>query len=329
MASPVKKSKNSTEITNENTIENINENINDSVLMTDIENTKEIQETTSTISPSEVAPVSNSEQSNAQSTNEILLQTIANMQKQMEMLTAKVMEYENKPKEEVKQENVVTQQPFTVPVPVPVKSTSTDTSAKLLEYLTSKKSDREVVLVHGQELGKGLSTAIRLTGISIDFHNMGEQRVLSWIQFEECVSKYKSWFDRKIIMLSYEDRELAERYGVHYVGEDGQMSLTKELLVKLPTLTIPQLENLFTSLCKEDQNTLCSYWIGKCYERVSGFYDRYKVDCLHRLSQCGAFENIIVNMNYDYKRDQEEKAKNNTTVNDPRKIVPRIDAVDI
>lgn len=54
------------------------------------------------------------------------------------------------------------------------------TTNRLLEYLTNKKSDREVTIVHNRELIPGLSTHIVLTGLIIDFKTLGEKRVLSW-----------------------------------------------------------------------------------------------------------------------------------------------------
>lgn len=317
MASPIKKSKS---VTTESTTENTTNNSTNSTNAQEVQTVEEVSSTSelsnsstsdSTFSDlvSSVSPYQDSQDENAS-----LRQTVEFLRKQLEELTEKISNVPEKKESQV-----------AIPVPVPMSNTN-DTSTKLLEYLTNKKSDKEVVLVHGQELGQGLSTAIKLTGMEINFHSMGEERVLSWQQFEECVSKYKSWFNRRIIMLSYEDRELAERYQIPYVGQDGKMTLTKDILKKLPTYTVPQLEDLFKALNKEDQNTLCSYWIGKCYENTPGFYDRYKVDCLHRISGCGAFENVIVNMNYDFKREQEKNIAPQQV--EQKRNIPRMSAVE-
>ena len=51
---------------------------------------------------------------------------------------------------------------------------------KLLEILANRKQDKEVVIVHNREIIGGASTAIKLTGLTIDFHRLGEERGLSW-----------------------------------------------------------------------------------------------------------------------------------------------------
>ena len=51
---------------------------------------------------------------------------------------------------------------------------------KLLEILANRKQDKEVVIVHNREIIGGASTAIKLTGLTINFHKLGEERVLSW-----------------------------------------------------------------------------------------------------------------------------------------------------
>lgn len=269
-----------------------------------------------------------------------LLSTIQSLQKQVEELTAK---------QENNQKNVITQQPYVspektktvIPMPVPVNNNSNTPSetTQLLNYLANKKSDKEVTIVHNMELSGGLSTAIQLTGLAIDFHTMGEQRVLSFQQFEECVSKYLSWFNKKIILLSYEDRELAERYNIPYVGQGNYLALNREMLTKVGKMTVEQLQEFYLKLCPEDQDSLCYYWIGKCYERAPDFYNRYKIECLNRLSNKGAFDNILVNMNNDFMKDRlttngNTNVANSMMVNGPmgnmgQKKVPLIEAVDI
>lgn len=276
-----------------------------------------------------------------------LLSTIQSLKKQVEDLTVN----------QQNTQNTVVQQPYisperpqigdkqsyqaVIPMPVPVNNNSNASSetAQLLTYLANKKSDKEVTIVHNMELSGGLSTAIQLTGLAIDFHTMGEQRVLSFQQFEECVSKYLSWFNKKIILLSYEDRDLAERYNIPYVGQDNHLALTREMLAKVGKMTVEQLQDFYLKLCPEDQDSLCSYWIGKCYERIPDFYNRYKIECLNRLSNKGAFDNILVNMNNDFMKDRlttngSANTTNSMMVNGPmgnmgQKKVPLIEAVDI
>ena len=317
MAKPIKKEKEVNQKIVENTIENTIESPTDSSVEITSES-PEIIESTSTISNISTAI-----------DVQALLSTIQSLQEQVNLLTkARIVDI----KEDSSNSNshVVTQQPYqpqtVVPVPVPVNDNTSET-AKLLTYLTNKKSDKEVTIVHNQELTGGLSTAIQLTGLSIDFHTMGEQRVLSFQQFEECVSNYLNWFKKKIILLSYEDRELADKYNIPYVGQDKYLSLTRDALHKSGKLTIEQLQDFYLRLSLEDQKNFCAYWVGKCYERDTDYYNRYKVECLNRLSDNGVFDNILVNMNNEFMKNRNNVA--NTTPVPQGRQIPVIDAVDI
>lgn len=317
MAKPIKKEKEVNQKVVENTIENTIESPTDSSVEITSES-PEIIESTSTISNISTAI-----------DVQALLSTIQSLQEQVNLLTkAKIVDI----KEDSSNSNshVVTQQPYqpqtVVPVPVPVNDNTSET-AKLLTYLTNKKSDKEVTIVHNQELTGGLSTAIQLTGLSIDFHTMGEQRVLSFQQFEECVSNYLNWFKKKIILLSYEDRELADKYNIPYVGQDKYLSLTRDALHKSGKLTIEQLQDFYLRLSLEDQKNFCAYWVGKCYERDTDYYNRYKVECLNRLSDNGVFDNILVNMNNEFMKNRNNVA--NTTPVPQGRQIPVIDAVNI
>lgn len=317
MAKPIKKEKEVNQKVVENTIENTIESPTDSSVEITSES-PEIIESTSTISNISTAI-----------DVQALLSTIQSLQEQVNLLTkARIVDI----KEDSSNSNshVVTQQPYqpqtVVPVPVPVNDNTSET-AKLLTYLTNKKSDKEVTIVHNQELTGGLSTAIQLTGLSIDFHTMGEQRVLSFQQFEECVSNYLNWFKKKIILLSYEDRELADKYNIPYVGQDKYLSLTRDALHKSGKLTIEQLQDFYLRLSLEDQKNFCAYWVGKCYERDTDYYNRYKVECLNRLSDNGVFDNILVNMNNEFMKNRNNVA--NTTPVPQGRQIPVIDAVDI
>lgn len=171
----------------------------------------------------------------------------------------------------------------------------------LLEALTNRKSDKEVVIVHNREMLGGLCTAISLTGLEIEFRTLGEQRVLSWQQFEECVSKYRSFFEKEIILLGDEYSDLALRYSVPCVKRGNNHTFTREELNKLPFMDIHELETFFGSLTEQDKTFVCSYWLGKCYEKVAGFYDRYKVELLNRLCGTHIFDNLLTLMNGDFR----------------------------
>lgn len=182
-----------------------------------------------------------------------------------------------------------------------VLSSTSDKTDRLLEILANKKSDKEVVIVHNREMIGGLSTAIKLTGLTINFHKLGEERVLSWQQFEECVSKYRKFFDKEIILLGSDYEELSQRYSVPCAKRANNKIITREDLINLAYMDTRQIEDYYNSLTEEDKAFICSYWLGKCYERDEKFYDRYKVETLNRLSK-GVFDNVLAVMNNDFAR---------------------------
>ena len=245
---------------------------------------------------------------NTNTTNNVdlgaLMDMIANLQNQVVGLQNQLKEAESKVND-----NVVKDIDFQVPVEdkqtiqVQVKDTAQQNTERILDYLTNKKSDKEITIIHNRERLGGGSTAIRLTGLSIDFHTIGEQRVLTWQQFEELVSKYRKWFDKHIILLAPEHKDLAERYNVPYLTSSTHNVLTRNDLARIGKLSVEELTEFYQSLDKQDQSFLCSYWLGKVYENDPDFYNRYKIETLNRLSDCGAFDNTLTSMNYDYKKN--------------------------
>lgn len=180
-----------------------------------------------------------------------------------------------------------------------IQDNTSNTTERLLEILGNRKSDKEIVIVHNRELLGGLSTAIQLTGLTINFHTLGEQRVLSWQQFEECVSKYRKWFDKEIILLAPEFADVAERYNVSCLKREGHAVVTKGDLVNIYKKSERELEDYMNSLTEADRDFICSYWLGKCYENDAKYRVRSKVELLNRISNKGVFDNLLAQMNFD------------------------------
>ena len=180
-----------------------------------------------------------------------------------------------------------------------VQDNTSNTTERLLEILGNRKSDKEIVIVHNRELLGGLSTAIQLTGLTINFHTLGEQRVLSWQQFEECVSKYRKWFDKEIILLAPEFADVAERYNVSCLKREVHAVVTKGELINIYKKSERELVDYMNSLTEADKDFICSYWLGKCYENDAKYRVRSKVELLNRISNKGVFDNLLAQMNFD------------------------------
>lgn len=184
----------------------------------------------------------------------------------------------------------------------PVLSATEDNTSKLLEVLANKKSDREVTIIHNREMLGGLSTHLNLQGASIDFHRLGEERVLGWQQFEECVSKYRKFFDEEIILLAPEHSDLVEKYDVPCANKKGNMAFNKQYFERLGSMDVRELEEFYNSLTENDQKFILSYWLGKAYEKDERFYDRYKMELLNRVSNSDVFDNMLTVMNSEFAR---------------------------
>jgi hypothetical protein len=155
----------------------------------------------------------------------------------------------------------------------------------------------------------GLYTEIKLSNLDIRFAKIGEQRVLTWQQFEELVSKYRGFINDKIILVDSEYEELSERYGIGVYYHQGKNTLTASSLEKLGKLEPRQLEDFFKSLDTGNQKMIISYWLGKCYEDPSNkdFYDRYKIELLNNLSKTRVFDNIIGDINAQDIKDRKQE----------------------
>ena len=242
---------------------------------------------------------------------EALMQTLSGLQNTINNLQTRLDDAEKRNNELEETNKKLNEEAKSTYISAPIspvvnayESKVEDKTERLLEYLTNKKSDREVVIVHNRELIPGLTTHIELTGLTIDFRTLGEERVVSWQQFEECVSKYRKWFEEEIILLGNQNAELAENYNIPCVKRKGGAVVTRSDLARLGDMDVRTLEDFYNNLTEEDKAFVCSYWLGKCYEKDKKYYDRYKVELLNRLSKEQVFDNILAVMNNDFMRKE-------------------------
>ena len=187
-----------------------------------------------------------------------------------------------------------------------VLESSNDRTDKLLETLINRKMDREVTIVHNAEMFGGMSTYITLSTMTIKFTRLGEERVLSWQQFEELCNKYRKFIDRGLIKVAPQYHYLCDKYQIGCYDIEGKKTLTSEVINRLPDMTNEELEACYNDLYDTDKTILLNYWLGQCYARPENkdkrFYNRYKIELLNRLSNSAVFDNIIADMNFDEAR---------------------------
>lgn len=183
---------------------------------------------------------------------------------------------------------------------------SPNVTGELLSKLINRKSDKEVTIVHGAEMLGGMSTYIKLSTMTINFTRLGEERTLSWQQFEELCNTYRKFIDRGLIKVAPAYRELCVPYQIECYEDGSSQTLTTETLAKLPTMSEKELEECYNGLGETDRTVLLNYWLGQCYARPENkdkrFYNRYKIELLNRLSNSSIFDNIIADMNFEEAR---------------------------
>lgn len=180
-------------------------------------------------------------------------------------------------------------------------SNSSETTVELKAPVVEKKKNlrREyVTIVHLLENYPDISTHIELTGCTIDFHTLGEERSLTWSQFEELAGKFKTLFDMDVIALSEEDSDLVTRYNLKTVQDN---MLNRFYLENLPNMKTEDLENLYNKLSTMHKKFIIGYWQRKFFEGDNRFRDRRKIEMLNALSN-EAMQSVVMELNEASKR---------------------------
>lgn len=265
--------------------------------------TKTSNKTTSTVS---ATPKGTESKVGINSNNE-LLEMMKQMQAQIQNLStelsstkAELVEAKEKT-EKIEGKTPEVSNVLTAEYVQPIQTYTSSLAEQYIEKIANRKSDQEVTIVHNREIVGGGTTHIKLQGIEIDFQHIGQKRLLSWSQFQECASKYAGFFKREIILVDDEDRWAAEMYQLPCVKRNGAV-LTRTELDKVGKLSIEKLTQLYNSLTEEDKVFLLNYWMGQCYNNNPDFYNRTKVETLNALSGKGTFDVILTYMNGEFVR---------------------------
>jgi hypothetical protein len=163
----------------------------------------------------------------------------------------------------------------------------------------SDDMNRWVKIIHLQQLAPSLTTHVQLSTRVIDFNRFGEERNLRFNEFEEIISKYKSFFDSDILCLSSVDADLADRYELKTEKDN---AITSTVLKRISKLPLEELESLYNKCSKGQRVFLINVWCMNYYNNEDpSFRDKKKIDLLNELSN-GSIENILLEVSSKTKK---------------------------
>jgi len=126
----------------------------------------------------------------------------------------------------------------------------------------------------------------KISNMELHFNKYGEEFVLSRVQFDELVGKYRTWFDKGILAVSFRNVDVAAAKGLK---TDKEYALDAKKLNGIGKMTAAQLKGLWESLDNvTERQSVISFYKRKFIEGEAGFEDREKIDYLNRVTD-GAF----------------------------------------
>lgn len=128
----------------------------------------------------------------------------------------------------------------------------------------------------------------------------GEEFVLSRVQFDEIVGRYRSWFDKGILAVSYKNMDVALAKGLK---TDKEYALNAQKLMSLGAMSIEELQKLWDETTLPDQKlSIVTFFKRKYIEGADQNYkNREKIDLLNRLTDGGFMREIQELSGYNLK----------------------------
>lgn len=161
------------------------------------------------------------------------------------------------------------------------EESSSATAAAKTESATYAYPSNEVTLVYLSD-SRGYA---RISNMELHFNQYGEEFVLSRSQFDELVGKYRSWFNRGVLAVSYKNVDVAAAKGLR---TDKEYSLTFKLLDSIGKMGLSQLEKLWNDTAtQEHRESIVTFVKRKFIEGDPDYRDRSKIDLLNRLTDGG------------------------------------------
>ena len=149
-----------------------------------------------------------------------------------------------------------------------------------------------VKIVHLVQRAPGLVTFIKLSSIEIAMENFGEERIVTIQQFEEMVSKYRSWFNSGMISVAAGYEKVAERYGLKTTKN---YPIDGDFVKELGNLPMDKIEEVYPKLPESGKDFILGLWNRKVIEGNPKFRDIRKIETLNRLSD-GALDQVILEL---------------------------------
>jgi len=126
---------------------------------------------------------------------------------------------------------------------------------------------------------------VKLSNIELYFNHYGDEYTLSRSQFDELVGKYRRWFDRGVLAVSYRDCSVAAAKGL---PTDKEFGLTSAKLESIGRMNASQLEQLWNENSKSShRDSIVCFYKRKFIEGDPKYRVREKVDLLNRLTDGG------------------------------------------
>ncbi len=157
---------------------------------------------------------------------------------------------------------------------------SQNSSMYQTDYSRASANDDVTVVYCSDSLG-----CAKAGGVELNFTRYGEEFIISRTQFDQLVGKYRSWFDKGILAVSYKNVDVAAAKGLK---TDKELGLSPDTLFSIGDMSSAQLENLWNSMKNKSQKeSIVLYFKRKFIEGDPKFVNREKVDLMNRLTEGG------------------------------------------
>lgn len=157
----------------------------------------------------------------------------------------------------------------------------------------NKIPEGKIKIVHLAQMDPQLGTIIHLSNLDVGMTNFGEERLLTIQQFEELLSKHRSWFAKGLLCVAKGYEEEAKTYGVTTVDE---CPIDDTFIKTLGDIPMTKIEEVYNKLPEYGQENLVSYWLRCAYDGNPKFRDIRRVKSFNEITG-GKLDNFIVELN--------------------------------